>query len=125
MKIAVITDDGLTISQHLGRAKHYMVVSIENDAITSHELRSKIGHTHFVQLDDPGSNPAKTIHMSRDTGRIPPRMTSTPKWRRPSPTARSCLPGDGSGRLSQHAADWRAPNRHGYRGHRRGCAVIS
>jgi len=59
MKIAVITDDGLTISQHFGRAKHYMVVSIENDTITSHERRSKIGHTHFVQLDDPGSQPGE------------------------------------------------------------------
>jgi predicted Fe-Mo cluster-binding NifX family protein len=34
MKIAAITDDGRTISQHFGRASHYMVVTIEDGKIT-------------------------------------------------------------------------------------------
>jgi predicted Fe-Mo cluster-binding NifX family protein len=47
MKIAVITDDGITISRHFGRAPHYMVVTVENWEITARELRDKLGHVNF------------------------------------------------------------------------------
>ncbi len=48
MKIAVITNDGKTISQHFGRAPYYLVVTIEEGEVTQRELREKIGHRHFV-----------------------------------------------------------------------------
>ena len=48
MKIAVITDDGTTISQHFGRAAHYLVFTVENGAITGKELRDKLGHRQFA-----------------------------------------------------------------------------
>ena len=41
MKIAVVTDDRQTISRHFGRARMYAVVTVENGAIVSRELRSK------------------------------------------------------------------------------------
>jgi predicted Fe-Mo cluster-binding NifX family protein len=47
MKIAVITDDGITISQHFGRAPYYMVVTVENGELVSRELRDKLGHVQF------------------------------------------------------------------------------
>jgi predicted Fe-Mo cluster-binding NifX family protein len=47
MKIAVITDDGTTISQHFGRASHYLVATVENGKIVQRELREKLSHTHF------------------------------------------------------------------------------
>ena len=47
MKIAVITDDGKTISQHFGRAPYYMVLTIEDGKITNREQRDKLGHNHF------------------------------------------------------------------------------
>jgi predicted Fe-Mo cluster-binding NifX family protein len=47
MKIAVITEDGKTISQHFGRAPYYMVLSIEEGKIVSRELRDKMGHNQF------------------------------------------------------------------------------
>jgi len=47
MKIAVITDDGKTISQHFGRAPYYLVLTIENDQIVQRELREKMGHNQF------------------------------------------------------------------------------
>jgi len=47
MKIAVITDDEKTISQHFGRAPYYMVVTVEEGKISGHELRPKLGHNHF------------------------------------------------------------------------------
>lgn len=47
MKIAVITDDGKTISQHFGRAPYYMVLSIEEGKIVNREMRDKMGHNQF------------------------------------------------------------------------------
>jgi predicted Fe-Mo cluster-binding NifX family protein len=47
MKIAVITDDGKTISQHFGRAPYYMVVEIEGGQIVKREMRDKMGHNQF------------------------------------------------------------------------------
>ncbi len=47
MKIAAITDDGKTISQHFGRAPYYLVVTVDDGKITNRELRDKLGHTHF------------------------------------------------------------------------------
>jgi predicted Fe-Mo cluster-binding NifX family protein len=47
MKIAVITEDGVTISQHFGRAPYYKVFTIENGKIASHEQRDKMSHSHF------------------------------------------------------------------------------
>jgi predicted Fe-Mo cluster-binding NifX family protein len=47
MKIAAITDDGKTISQHFGRATHYLVVTVEDAKIAKREMRDKMGHTQF------------------------------------------------------------------------------
>ena len=47
MRIAAITDDGETISQHFGRARQYMVVTVEAGKIVDRELRDKLGHAHF------------------------------------------------------------------------------
>ncbi len=49
MKIAAITDDGKTISQHFGRASHYMVVTIEDGKIINREMRDKMGHAQFQE----------------------------------------------------------------------------
>jgi tRNA-Thr(GGU) m(6)t(6)A37 methyltransferase TsaA len=51
MKIAVITDDGQTISQHFGRAPYYLVFTIEDKKIVGKELRDKVGHRQFAQED--------------------------------------------------------------------------
>jgi len=48
MKIAVITDDGKTISQHFGRAQYYLVATVENGQVINHELRDKLGHANFA-----------------------------------------------------------------------------
>jgi len=47
MKIAAITDDGKTISQHFGRAPYYLVLTIEEGKITNREMRDKMGHNQF------------------------------------------------------------------------------
>lgn len=48
MKIAAITEDGKTISQHFGRAPYYLVLTIEDGKIVNREMREKMGHTHFA-----------------------------------------------------------------------------
>jgi len=53
MKIAVITDDGTTISQHFGRAPYYLVLSIQDGAVTKRELRNKLGHNQFGSQPHP------------------------------------------------------------------------
>ena len=47
MKIAAITDDGKTISQHFGRAPDYLVLTVEEGSIVHREMRDKVGHTQF------------------------------------------------------------------------------
>ena len=48
MKIAAVSEDGITISQHFGRAPYYVVVTVESGAIVSREKRDKMGHAQFV-----------------------------------------------------------------------------
>lgn len=51
MKIAVVTEDGQTISQHFGRAPYYLVFTVEDGAIIAKELCDKVGHQQFVHED--------------------------------------------------------------------------
>lgn len=49
MKIAFITDDGKTISQHFGRAPFYFVVEVKDGVVLSQEMRDKLGHQQFSE----------------------------------------------------------------------------
>lgn len=51
MKIAVITDDGKTISRHFGRAPYYQVIEIKNGEVVDREMRDKIGHSEFAHRE--------------------------------------------------------------------------
>jgi len=56
MKIAVISEDGTTISQHFGRAPYYVVVTAEDGEVVDKETRDKAGHHSFAhqhQEHDP------------------------------------------------------------------------
>lgn len=55
MKIAAITDDKVTISQHFGRATLYMVATVENGKVVKKEARNKAGHHTFSA--DPQQHP--------------------------------------------------------------------
>ncbi len=48
MKIATITEDGTTISQHFGRAPLYIVVTVEDGKVINKETRDKAGHHTFA-----------------------------------------------------------------------------
>ena len=53
MKIAAISDDETTISQHFGRAPFYVVVTVEAGKIVSKETRAKTGHRTFAAQQSP------------------------------------------------------------------------
>jgi predicted Fe-Mo cluster-binding NifX family protein len=59
MKIAAITDDGKTISQHFGRAGHYLVATVEDGQIVARELREKLGHAHFSDQPHEAGKPGQ------------------------------------------------------------------
>lgn len=48
MKIAVVTNDGESISQHFGRSRYYKIVSVEDGEIKNSEIRER-GTGHFAQ----------------------------------------------------------------------------
>ena len=62
-KIAAITDDGKTISQHFGRASHYMVVTVDDGKISAHEMRDKLGHNHFSNQPHETEKPGQPHGM--------------------------------------------------------------
>ena len=61
MKIAVVSDDGINVSQHYGRAPFYAVFTVEEGKITAREVRPKVyhgqneHHTHGRGAHDEGA----------------------------------------------------------------------
>lgn len=66
MKVAVITNDGKTISQHFGRAPYYLVATIEDGIVVNRELREKVGHNQFS--GDHHSHEGHGEHHGADAG---------------------------------------------------------
>jgi predicted Fe-Mo cluster-binding NifX family protein len=48
MKIAFITEDEKTISQHFGRAPYYLVIEVDQGVVVNQEMRDKLGHQQFA-----------------------------------------------------------------------------
>ncbi len=67
MKIALITDDGRTISQHFGRAQHYLVATVENGQIVNREMREKLGHSHFANQPHEEEKPGQPHGMDTNS----------------------------------------------------------
>ncbi len=63
MKVAAITDDGKTISQHFGRAPYYLVVTVEDGQIIDRELREKLGHAQFSNMPHEDEQPGQPHGM--------------------------------------------------------------
>jgi len=59
MKIAVISDDEKTISQHFGRAPLYIVVTVEEGEVIGKETRAKTGHHTFAAHHHPDLAPGE------------------------------------------------------------------
>ena len=59
MKIAAVSDNSITLSQHFGRAPFYVVVTIEEGKIVSKETRAKPGHHTFAAHTPPKLTPGE------------------------------------------------------------------
>lgn len=77
MKIAVITEDGKTISQHFGRAPYYLVATVKDGKIIERELRDKLGHAHFVNQPHKAEEPGQYHGMGADSHNKHLRMSET------------------------------------------------
>jgi len=52
MRVAVVTDDGVQVSKHFGRAAYYLVVEIEGSTIKDRKLIPKLGHSQFHDIHE-------------------------------------------------------------------------
>jgi predicted Fe-Mo cluster-binding NifX family protein len=59
MKIAVVSDDEVNISQHFGRAPYYVILTVEGERIVDSETRPKAGHHTFVAQGHPRLAPGE------------------------------------------------------------------
>src|SRR4030042_477499 len=59
MKIAAISEDGATISQHFGRAPLYVVATVEDGKVVNKEKRDKAGHHTFSGDQHPETAPGE------------------------------------------------------------------
>lgn len=66
VKIAAVSDDELTISQHFGRAPFYVVLTVEEGKVVDKETREKAGHHTFAA--QPPSNLAAGERHGYDAG---------------------------------------------------------
>lgn len=77
MKIAIVTNDSRSISAHFGRARNYLVLTVEQGAVVAREVREKPAHSHHDHHDDhdhdaPGANIA-LADTAPDPATIDPR----------------------------------------------------
>jgi predicted Fe-Mo cluster-binding NifX family protein len=59
VKIAAISDDGVAVSQHFGRAPLYVVVTVEDGKIVAKETRPKAGHHTFAAEEHSSTAPGE------------------------------------------------------------------
>jgi predicted Fe-Mo cluster-binding NifX family protein len=59
-KVAIPTDDGLTISAHFGQAHFFKIVTLEEGNIESAEIREKAVHQHG-QMPAEGGHPGQRM----------------------------------------------------------------
>ena len=59
MKIAAVSEDGITISQHFGRAPLYVVITVEDGKVVNKETRPKAGHHTFAGHQHPETAPGE------------------------------------------------------------------
>ena len=59
MKIAAVSDDGVNISQHFGRAPLYVVITEEKGKVINKETRDKAGHHTFAAHPAPDLAPGE------------------------------------------------------------------
>ena len=61
IKVAIPTDDGETVSRHFGQANYFKVFSLDNNQLSSSELREKASHQHGDHALQGGIHPGQQM----------------------------------------------------------------
>lgn len=77
MKVAAISDDGVTISQHFGRAPYCVVLTVEEGRIVDKETRPKTGHHTFAAHEPPKLGPGERHGYDAGSGSRHASMAET------------------------------------------------
>jgi predicted Fe-Mo cluster-binding NifX family protein len=64
IKVAIPTDDGETISRHFGQAKYFKVFILDQNQLSSSELREKASHQHGDHSHQNGVHPGQQMVAS-------------------------------------------------------------
>lgn len=59
-KLAVVTDDGVTIHQHFGQAHYFKILTLEDGVVKAAEIREKAVHEHG-QMPSDGVHPGQKM----------------------------------------------------------------
>jgi predicted Fe-Mo cluster-binding NifX family protein len=78
LKIAVITEDETTVSQHFGMAPNYSVLTVENGKIVNTENRPKMGHQHFSANESQPEHGYGQIHCLNADSKAKHMTTAQP-----------------------------------------------
>ena len=120
MKIAAVSDDGVTISRHFGRAPMYVVVTVEDGTILSRENRDKMGHAQFAGEHQEGAHEADP----RGHGFDPARRAVTRRMILAIADCEVPCHGGWARALRQHEAGRHTSNRDGRRRYRCGIRAL-
>jgi predicted Fe-Mo cluster-binding NifX family protein len=70
--IAVVTDDGTTVSSHFGRARYYEVLNFSDGKVTKRERREKAGHHSFGPAESGQDHHSSPEHAQRHQTMVSP-----------------------------------------------------
>jgi predicted Fe-Mo cluster-binding NifX family protein len=73
MHIAAVTNDGRSISAHFGRARNYLVMTVEDGKVVSSEMRDKAAceHGHHKHEDDSQVQAGSNVSLTAATPTTP------------------------------------------------------
>ncbi len=67
MKIAIVSDDGQSVSSHFGRAPLFVVVTVSDNKVIKWEERAKTGHHTFAGHHTPKLAPGERHGYDTDS----------------------------------------------------------
>lgn len=70
--IAVVTDDGETVSSHFGRARFYEVMNFSNGKVIKRERREKAEHHSFASAEGGHDHHSDEAHEHRHQTMVSP-----------------------------------------------------
>jgi len=70
VKIAVVSNDGETVSRHFGKARWFVVLTVEDGAVTAREMREKRPASQPGQGEEADGQGARSMVLVSDCGAV-------------------------------------------------------